>query len=103
MAPWLERSNLLTHSHGPTRITSLDAGTVLCFHIEVIRCLSHVMSNVTLNLVVLRSTDMARAAEFYSRLGLQFRQHRHGSGPEHFAAELPGWRCVRALSAIPTA
>jgi lactoylglutathione lyase len=48
------------------------------------------MSNVTLNLVVLRSPDMARAAAFYSRLGLEFRQHRHGSGPEHFAAELPG-------------
>ena len=33
---------------------------------------------------------MARAAAFYARLGLQFSQHRHGSGAEHFAAELPG-------------
>jgi predicted enzyme related to lactoylglutathione lyase len=48
------------------------------------------MSHITLNLVVLRSPDMTRAAAFYSRLGLQFSQHRHGSGPEHFAAELPG-------------
>src|SRR6185436_20350836 len=48
------------------------------------------MSNITLNLVVLRSPDVARAAAFYTRLGLQFSQHRHGSGPEHFAAELPG-------------
>lgn len=48
------------------------------------------MSNVTLNLVVLRSPDVARAAAFYSRLGLQFMLHRHDSGPEHFAAELPG-------------
>ena len=48
------------------------------------------MTNLALNLVVLRSPDMARAAAFYSRLGLEFRQHRHGSGPEHFAAELPG-------------
>jgi len=31
---------------------------------------------------------MARAAEFYSRLGLKFTRHQHGSGPEHFAAEL---------------
>jgi predicted enzyme related to lactoylglutathione lyase len=48
------------------------------------------MSNITLNLVVLRSTDVARAAAFYTRLGLQFSQHRHGNGPEHFAVELPG-------------
>jgi|SRR5688572_13811962 len=48
------------------------------------------MSNVTLNLVVLRSADIVRAAAFYSRLGLEFRQHRHGTGPDHFAAETPG-------------
>lgn len=48
------------------------------------------MSNITLNLVVLRSADVARAAAFYTRLGLQFSKHRHGSGPEHFTAELPG-------------
>jgi lactoylglutathione lyase len=48
------------------------------------------MSNVTLNLVVLRSADVARAAAFYSCLGLQFKKHRHGSGPEHLSAELPG-------------
>ena len=56
------------------------------------RCLdaSHTMSNITLNLVVLRSPDLARAVGFYRRLGLQFYQHRHGNGPEHFAAELAG-------------
>ena len=48
------------------------------------------MSNITLNLVVLRSPDLARAVGFYTRLGLQFTQHRHGTGPEHFAAELAG-------------
>src|SRR5687768_11385994 len=48
------------------------------------------MSGITLNLVVLRSSDIARAAAFYSRLGLEFAKHRHGTGPEHFAAELPG-------------
>jgi len=48
------------------------------------------MNNVTLNLVVLRSPDIARAAAFYTRLGLHFTQHRHGKGAEHFAAELPG-------------
>ncbi len=48
------------------------------------------MSNITLNLVVLKSKNLPLAAAFYTRLGLQFSQHRHGSGPEHFAAELPG-------------
>ena len=48
------------------------------------------MSNVTLNLVVLWSPDIERAAAFYSCLGLQFSKHRHGTGPEHFSAELPG-------------
>jgi len=48
------------------------------------------MSDITLNLVVLRSPDVARAVAFYSQLGLQFCKHRHGSGPEHFSAELAG-------------
>jgi hypothetical protein len=46
--------------------------------------------SITLNLVVLRSADLERAVAFYTRLGLRFSRHRHGSGPEHFAAELPG-------------
>lgn len=50
---------------------------------------THLM-NVTLNLVVIRSADIARAAAFYSRLGLQFTSHRHVSGPKHFAARLAG-------------
>ena len=45
---------------------------------------------MALNLVVLRSPDLVQAAAFYSRLGLQFTRHQHGSGPEHFAAELSG-------------
>lgn len=45
------------------------------------------MTPAVLNLVVLRSWDMARAADFYGRLGLRFIRHRHGKGPEHFSAE----------------
>ena len=41
-----------------------------------------------LNLVVLRSTQPEVLADFYAHLGIQFRKHRHGGGPEHFAAEL---------------
>jgi lactoylglutathione lyase len=33
---------------------------------------------------------MARAVAFYTKLGLQFQKHRHGTGQEHFAAELQG-------------
>jgi lactoylglutathione lyase len=54
------------------------------------RLTPRVMNSITLNLVVLRSSDIVRAAAFYARLGLRFSQHRHGSGPEHFTAELPG-------------
>lgn len=46
------------------------------------------MPVVELNLVVLRSADMERAAQFYQVLGLEFTQHQHGKGPEHYAAEL---------------
>jgi lactoylglutathione lyase len=48
------------------------------------------MNKISLNLVVLRSPDIVRAAAFYTLLGLHFIQHRHGKGAEHFAAELPG-------------
>src|SRR5688572_14131031 len=48
------------------------------------------MSDISLNLIVVRSPDIARSVAFYSRIGLKFTQHRHGSGPEHFSAELAG-------------
>jgi len=41
----------------------------------------------SLQLVVLRTCNLERAAAFYACLGLQFTRHRHGNGPEHFAAE----------------
>jgi lactoylglutathione lyase len=44
----------------------------------------------SLNLVVLRSSDIERAMSFYSKLGLKFTSHRHGKGPEHYSAELGG-------------
>ncbi len=45
---------------------------------------------LSLNLLVIRSSDSEKAVAFYSCLGLEFAHHRHGNGPEHFAAELPG-------------
>lgn len=49
------------------------------------------MMNIELNLVVLRSADIDRAAQFYQVLGLEFTKHRHGTGPEHYASELEGF------------
>jgi catechol 2,3-dioxygenase-like lactoylglutathione lyase family enzyme len=43
-----------------------------------------------LNLVVLRSSDIERAAVFYRELGLLFTRHKHGSGPEHYTSEVSG-------------
>lgn len=43
-----------------------------------------------LNLVVLRSADIDRAATFYQQMGLLFTRHSHGSGPEHYSSEVSG-------------
>lgn len=37
-------------------------------------------------LVVLRSADIHRAAEFYRAIGLQFGVEKHGTGPEHYCS-----------------
>ena len=44
-----------------------------------------------MNLTVLRSTDIDRASEFYSEMGLLFTKHRHGTGPEHYASVIDGF------------
>lgn len=43
------------------------------------------------NLLVLRSPDIDRAAEFYSEIGLLFTKHCHGSGPEHYTSCVGGF------------
>ena len=47
-------------------------------------------SSPSINLVVIRSTDVDRTLSFYRTLGLDFEQHQHGSGPLHYAAEVEG-------------
>jgi len=39
----------------------------------------------TLSLIVLRVSNIERAAEFYSAIGFTFECEQHGSGPEHFS------------------
>jgi lactoylglutathione lyase len=41
-----------------------------------------------INLVVLRTSRPADLAAFYEQLGIKFENHRHGSGPLHYAAEI---------------
>ncbi len=43
-----------------------------------------------LNLMVLRTTDLASARSFYEALGLSFVQEQHGTGPVHFSCERGG-------------
>jgi predicted enzyme related to lactoylglutathione lyase len=46
------------------------------------------MADIALNLIVLRSTDLRRAEEFYNLIGVTFNRERHGSGPEHLSSQL---------------
>ena len=48
-----------------------------------------------LNLTVIRCNDIDTSAAFYQMLGLTFEKHRHGKGPEHYAAEMSA--CVFEL------
>ncbi|MBS4196514.1 VOC family protein [Lederbergia citri] len=44
--------------------------------------------SVTLNLIVIKSTNLEESVAFYEELGLQFQKEQHGNGPEHYACEL---------------
>ena len=53
--------------------------------------MNRTVNTVICNLLVIRSPDIHRAVEFYKILGMNFVLHAHGNGPEHYAAELPGF------------
>jgi predicted enzyme related to lactoylglutathione lyase len=46
------------------------------------------MPEPKLSLLVIRSSDIERAAAAYRVLGLDLAKERHGSGPEHYACVL---------------
>jgi len=46
------------------------------------------MSLISINLVVIYSADIDAAHRFYSALGLVLNREKHGTGPEHYAAEV---------------
>ncbi|MGF6849538.1 lactoylglutathione lyase [Chitinophaga sp. W3I9] len=39
-----------------------------------------------LNLLVIKTGQLAEHAAFYTKLGFQFDYHRHGTGPYHYAS-----------------
>lgn len=41
-----------------------------------------------LHLLVLKTRQIDRLAEFYSALGLTFTEEKHGDGPRHYAAQV---------------
>jgi hypothetical protein len=45
------------------------------------------MTEIQLNLVVIRSHDINKSVLFCQKLGLNFIKHQHGSGLEHFVSE----------------
>jgi len=45
---------------------------------------------LSIDFIVLRSKNLAAMTAFYSTLGLEFQEQKHGNGPTHFAANLDG-------------
>jgi hypothetical protein len=43
-----------------------------------------------LNLVVLKTSRPDDLAQFYGQLGIKFENHRHGTGPIHYASDIDG-------------
>ena len=41
-----------------------------------------------INLVVLKTYRPDDLASFYEQLGIKFENHKHGNGPQHYAAEI---------------
>lgn len=41
-----------------------------------------------IRLIVVRTADMARLADFYTLLGLKFEYHKHGKSPYHYSSTI---------------
>lgn len=46
------------------------------------------MDRPALSLIVLRTPDLGPVVDFYGRIGLEFVQEQHGTGPVHYSAQL---------------
>ena len=60
------------------------------------------------NLLVIRSPDIERAVTFYQAIGMLFKLHAHGKGPQHYASETCGFvfeiypQCDEAITTTNT-
>lgn len=43
-----------------------------------------------LTLVVVYVSDLAASTRFYTAVGLEFQEEKHGTGPTHYSTTLPG-------------
>jgi lactoylglutathione lyase len=48
------------------------------------------VSEISLSLLVLRTTNIDACLEFYRRLGLAFIEEKHGKGPAHYSSSSNG-------------
>jgi predicted enzyme related to lactoylglutathione lyase len=46
------------------------------------------MGKVTLSLLVLKTQQMERLLSFYSSLGIELTEEKHGNGPAHYAGRI---------------
>lgn len=56
----------------------------------MLRLLKPCLFTVRINLIVIRVADIERSACFYRALGLALTREKHGTGPEHYSADLEG-------------
>lgn len=63
---------------------------IFCCDLERVILPFGLMDKPIVNLVVLRTADLASARSFYEVLGLSFMEEQHGSGPAHLSCERGG-------------
>ena len=54
-----------------------------------------------ISLVVIKTADIEKLADFYIGLGLEFTKHRHGKGPTHYCCEFEETGLVFEIYPLP--
>jgi len=48
------------------------------------------IEKMRVNLIVLKTSRLDNLATFYEQLGIKFENHKHGTGPLHYAGDVDG-------------